>query len=102
MRSLVSRVPHLSRFQAGFAFDVALQALKLAEYIENAGNQQETPEDQEAKAKKAEAEEINRQGAILGLQKGAVELAKGQAEVEGQQIENVLAANGIQSQGFVG
>lgn len=75
---------------------------KLAEYIESAGNQQETPEDQEAKAKKAEAEEMNRQGAILNLQKGAAELAKSQAEAEGQQIENVLAANGIQSQGFVG
>lgn len=75
---------------------------KLAEYIESAGNQQEAPEDQRAKAKEAEAEEMSRQGAILNLQKEAADLAKSQAEVEGQQIENLLAANGIQSQGFVG
>lgn len=74
---------------------------KISEYVEMAGQQQKTPEQQIEQAKKDEAEQINRQGAILDLQKRQTELAKGQAEVEGQQIENTLAVQGVQMNGFI-
>ena len=74
---------------------------KIGEYIEQAGQQQKQPEDAQRKQEEQEAKAINRQSAILDLQDKQISNAKGQAEVEGQQIENAMAAQGVQMTGFV-